>query len=304
MRILVSGASGLIGSALLPALAAAGNDVGRLVRPGGSPVRGDVAWDPANADHWINRSALEGVDAVVHLAGESIFGRWTARKKHRIARSRVGGTTLLAEALAGLERRPRVLVSSSGAHFYGDRGTELLTEASTPGVGFLAETCRAWEAAAQPAAQAGIRVVHLRSGIVLSPAGGVLRVMLPPFRLGLGGPIGRGRAFWSWIALPDMIRVIRYAIETEALTGPLNTATPNPITNADFTRILARVLHRPAGIPVPPFALRLVFGTQAADEMMLSSTRLAPERLLSSGFRFDYPELELALQAVLGKAVG
>lgn len=299
MRILVSGSSGLVGSALVPALGEAGHAVGRLVRPGASLRPGDVAWDPAEGT--IDRAALEGADAVVHLAGESIFGRWTAGKKRRIVESRVPATALLAGALAALARRPRVFVSASGAHFYGDRGTEVLTEASPTGQGFLAETCRAWEAAAQPAVRAGIRVVQLRSGIVLTRHGGVLGVMLLPFGLGLGGPLGNGRAYWSWIALPDTIRMIRFAVETDLLVGPVNAATPNPVTNAEFSGILARVLHRPAWLRVPPFALRLVFGRDAADELMLSSTRLAPARLAASGFEFRYPELESALRAVLAK---
>jgi uncharacterized protein (TIGR01777 family) len=293
MRILVSGASGLIGGALLPVLGESGHKVGRLVRRKDHVGEGDLAWDPAGG--WIDRSGLEGADAVVHLAGEPIFGRWTAAKMRRIVDSRVAGTKLLAESLAGLARRPRVLVSASGAHFYGDCGAEILTEDSAPGRGFLAETCQAWEAATRAATQAGIRVVLLRSGLVLSSAGGVLRVMLLPFRLGLGGPIGRGRAYWSWITLSDMIRVIEFAIQTDTVSGPINTATPNPVTNAAFTRSLARALHRPAWIPVPPFALRLVFGRAAANEVMLSSTRLSPSRLLASGFRFRYPELESAL---------
>lgn len=299
MRILVSGSSGLVGRALIPALGEAGHAVGRLVRPG-APLRpGDVAWAPAQGT--IDREALEGADAVVHLAGESIFGRWSAGKKRRIVESRVPATAGLAEALASLARRPRVLVSASGAHFYGDRGSEVLTEDSPAGQGFLAETCRAWEAAAQPAVRAGIRVVQLRSGIVLSRHGGVLGVMLLPFRLGLGGPLGRGTAYWSWISLPDTVRMIRFAIETESLQGPVNAATPNPVTNAEFSATLARALHRPAWFRVPPVALRLLFTREAADELMLSSTRLAPARLAASGFEFRYPELESALQAVLAR---
>jgi uncharacterized protein (TIGR01777 family) len=300
MRIIVSGSSGLIGSALAPSLLESGHAVGRLVRPGATVRPGDVAWDPAAGR--IDRDALEGVDAVVHLAGESILGRWTARKKRRIVESRVMSTRVLAEALTGLARRPRVLVCASGAHYYGNRGTEVLTEDSSAGRGFLAETCQAWEAAALPAARAGIRVVQLRSGIVLSRRGGVLGVMLLPFRLGLGGAIGRGRAYWSWIALSDAIRVIRFAIDTEAIVGPINAASPNPETNAQVTRTLAQVLRRPAWMRVPPAALRLVFGREAADEIMLSSTRLAPVRLLASGFRFGYPELGDALRAILARA--
>jgi len=297
MRILISGASGLIGSALQPVMREAGHSVGRLVRSERSARTGDVAWD--HTRDRIDRAALEGVDVVVHLAGETILGRWTRAKRSRIVHSRVAGTTLLSQTLASLSRRPRTLISASGAHFYGNRGLEVLTEASAPGPGFLAETCQAWEAATLPAVRAGIRVVQLRSGIVLSRRGGVLRVMRPPFWLGLGGPIGRGSAYWSWIALRDMVRVIQYAIETDAIVGPINTASPHPVTNAEFTRTLARVLHRPAWIPVPPFALRLVFGREAADEVMLSSTRLSPARLLANGFQFQYPELEGALRSAL-----
>jgi uncharacterized protein len=297
MRILVSGASGLIGSSLLPVLTRAGHAVGRLVRPGAMGQSGDVRWDPARGE--IDRAALEGVDAVVHLAGEPILGRWTRNKKRRIVESRVAGTRLLSEALAGLARRPRVLVSASASGYYGDRGPEVLSEESVAGQGFLSQSCRAWEAAAVPAKQAGIRVVQLRTGLVLSPDGGVLRLMLLPFRLALGGPIGRGRAFWSWIVMDDLIGVIRFAIDTEAMAGALNTATPHPVTNGEFARTLGRVLRRPAWIPVPPIALRLVFGREAADEAMLSSTRLAPARLLAGGFRFRYPELEGALRHVL-----
>ncbi len=296
MRVLVSGSRGLIGSALIPTLQLAGHDVGRLVRPG-TPVRpGDVTWDPDR--HSIDNAA-EGVDGVVHLAGEPILGRWTAAKKQRISASRVGGTALIATALANLTRRPRVLVCASASGYYGDRGEELLTEESPPGSGFLAELCGAWEEAAAPARAAGIRVVHVRTGLALSAHGGLLGPLLLPFRLGLGGPIGRGRQYWSWIAIDDLVDVFRFALETNGLGGAVNAAAPNPVTNAEFSRTLGRVLRRPALLPVPPFALRLLFGREAADEAMLSGARLVPARLLATGFRFRYPELEAALRHVL-----
>jgi hypothetical protein len=240
------------------------------------------------------------MDAVVHLAGEPILGRWTAAKKRRISASRVGGTALIATALASLTRRPRVLVCASASGYYGDRGEELLTEESPSGRGFLAEVCRAWEAAAAPARAAGIRVVHVRTGLALSAHGGLLGPLLLPFRLGLGGPIGRGRQYWSWIAIDDLVDVFRFALETDGLGGAVNAAAPNPVTNAEFSRTLGRVLGRPVLLPVPPLALRVIFGRDAADEAMLTGTRLVPARLLATGFRFRYPELEGALRHVLG----
>lgn len=300
MRILVSGSRGLIGLALIPVLQRAGHEVGRLVRPGTPARPGDVTWDPDRGS--IDDVMLEGVDGVVHLAGEPILGRWTAAKKHRIAASRLGGTALIAAALAQLTRRPRVLVCASGSGYYGDRGEELLTEASLPGRGFLAEVCRGWEEAAAPARAAGIRVVHVRTGLALSAHGGLLRPLLWPFRLGLGGPIGRGRRYWSWIAIDDLVDAYRFALETNGLGGAVNAGSPNPVTNAEFSRTLGRVLGRPALVPVPPLALRLIFGRDAADEAMLTGSRLVPARLLGTGFRFRHPELEGALRHVLGKS--
>jgi uncharacterized protein (TIGR01777 family) len=299
MRILVSGARGLIGAALIPVLERAEHRVGRLVRPGTPDRPGDVTWDPDRDS--IDRAALEGVDGVVHLAGEPILGRWTAAKKQRIAASRLGGTALIAAALAKLTRRPGVLVCASASGYYGDRGEELLTEESPSGRGFLAEVCRAWEAAAAPARAAGIRVVHVRTGLALSAHGGLLRPLLLPFRLGLGGPIGRGRQYWSWIAIDDLVDVFRFALETNGMGGAVNAGSPNPVTNAEFSRTLGRVLGRPALLPVPPLALRLIFGRDAADEAMLTGARLVPARLLATGFRFRYPELEAALRHVLGR---
>jgi uncharacterized protein (TIGR01777 family) len=299
MRILVSGSNGLIGTAVVHALEVGRHTAVRLVR-GSLPEGGSgVLWDPTRQT--IDRAGLEGFDAVVHLAGEPILGRWTAEKKRRITNSRVVGTRLLAEALASLERRPAVLVCASAAGYYGDRGAEILTEDSTPGRGFLADVCQAWEAAADPARRAGIRVVHVRTGLVLARDGGLFKTLLLPFRLGLGGPIGQGKSYWSWIALDDLVATYRFAIARDGLSGAVNAAAPNPVTNGEFAHTLGAVLRRPAVLPVPPFALRLVFGREAADDAMLSGARLEPARLLEAGFRFQYPELEGALRHELGR---
>jgi hypothetical protein len=298
MRVLISGSSGLIGSAMSRTLVDGRDTVVRLVR---GPASGDattVSWDPERQT--IDRAGLEGFDAVVHLAGEPLLGRWTAAKKRRIHESRALGTRVLADALATLARRPHVLVCASAAGFYGDRGDEVLTEQSTAGRGFLADVCRAWESAADPARQAGIRVVSVRTGLVLARAGGLLKALLVPFQLGLGGPIGHGRSYWSWIALEDLIAVYRFAIAREGLRGAVNAAAPNPVTNAEFARTLGTVLRRPAVLPVPPIALRLIFGREAAQDAMLSGARIVPARLLEAGFRFQYPELEPALRHVMG----
>lgn len=299
MRVIVSGASGLIGTALVPALRAAGHEVGRLVRSA-AIVPGDVTWSPGAGV--IDAAGLEGVDGVVHLSGESIFAglrRWTTAKRIRIRESRVGTTALLARTLAGLSRKPGVLVLITGSGFYGDRGDELLTEESSAGTGFLADVSREWEAAALPATAAGVRVVSLRTGLVLDRRGGLLGPLLPPFRLGVGGPIGRGRRYWSWITIDDLIAVFRFALEASGLAGPVNTASPNPVTNGEFARVLGRVLARPALIPVPPVLLRLLFGREPANETMLTSARLVPGRLLAAGFQFRFPDLEDALRHVL-----
>lgn len=299
MRVLISGSSGLIGSALRRSLVDGRHTVVRLVR---GPASGDattVSWDPERQT--IDRSGLEGCDAVVHLAGEPLLGRWTADKKRRIADSRVRGTKLIAEALASLTRRPGVLVCASAAGYYGNRGDEMLTEESTPGRGFLAEVVRAWESAADPARQVGIRVVHVRTGLVLARGGGLLKILLLPFQLGLGGPIGSGRSYWSWIALEDLIAAYRFAIARESISGAINAAAPNPVTNREFARTLGAVLGRPAVLPVPPVALRFVFGREAADDM-LAGFRLQPTRLQAAGFRFQFPDLEPALRHELGRS--
>jgi hypothetical protein len=246
-------------------------------------------------------SRLEGVDAVVHLAGENIAaGRWTAARKEEIRRSRVEGTRRLSESLARLSRRPKVLVSASAIGFYGNRGDEILKEDSAPGSDFLAQVCRDWEAATDPASRAGIRVVHLRSGVILSPAGGALKKMLLPFKMGAGGRIGSGAQFMSWIAIDDTIGAIHHAIVTEPLQGPMNGVAPTPVRNAEFTRTLGRVLSRPAIAPMPAFAARLAFG-EMANALLLASQRVMPTRLQASGYKFRYPELEGALRHLLGR---
>ena len=297
MHIAVSGSSGLVGSALLPFLTAGGHRVTRLVRKDAGV--GEIPWDPAGGVR--DLSHLEGVDAVVHLAGENIAaGRWTAARKEKIRRSRVEGTRRLCESLARLSRRPKVVVSASAMGFYGSRGDEALREDSVPGTDFLAQVCREWEAATEPASRAGIRVVCLRFGMILSPAGGALKKMLLPFKLGAGGRIGSGMQYVSWIGIDDVAGVIHHAIVTESLQGPVNAVTPTPVTNAEYTRTLARVLSRPAVAPLPAFAARLAFG-ELADALLLASQRVIPTRLQASGYKFRYPELEGALRHLLGR---
>jgi uncharacterized protein (TIGR01777 family) len=287
MRIAVTGASGLVGSALVPALRAGGHEVLRLVR-----------WDPAAKT--IEAARLEGLDAVVHLSGENIAdGRWTDAKKARLRSSRVGSTRFLSETLAGLARKPSVLVSASAVGYYGDRGEAWLAESALPATDFFGQLSVEWEAAAAHAAHAGIRVVHPRTGIVLSPAGGALAKMLLPFKLGIGGVVGSGRQYFSWIALDDVVGVIHHMLARSDLSGPVNVAAPEPVTNAELTKTLGRVLGRPTFVPVPAFALRIAFGEVA--DALLASTRLRPERLLETGYRFRYPELEGALRHVLAR---
>ncbi|HSF33952.1 MAG TPA: TIGR01777 family oxidoreductase [Candidatus Tectomicrobia bacterium] len=298
MNVLVTGASGLVGSALVPVLGAAGHDVTRLVRSQPKPGERVAHWDPMAGT--IDVSALQGVEAVVHLAGENIAERWTAVKKAKIRDSRVKGTQVLCEALIGLAPLPKVLVSASAIGYYGDRGAEVLTEDSAPGSSFLAEVCRAWEAATEPAQQRGIRVVRLRFGVVLSAAGGALAKMLPPFRLGLGGVLGSGRQYMSWIALDDAVAAIHHALVTDSLQGPTNAVAPQPVTNQEFTETLGKVLGRPTILPMPAFAARLIFG-EMADELLLASARVQPAKLQAAGYRFRYPELEQAFRHVLGR---
>ena len=297
MNVLISGATGMIGSALIPELEAGGHRITRLIRsPEGDD---DVRWDPATGE--VDAPRLEGHDAAVHLAGESIGeGRWTPEKKKRIMESRKKGTRLLAETIANLPEPPGVMVSASAVGYYGDRGNELLREDSRPGSDFLAEVCKAWEAAADPARQAGIRVVHPRFGIVLSPKGGALGRTLPIFKLGGGGRIGSGRQWWSWVALDDVVGAIVHALTNDSVEGPVNVGSPNPLTNAEYTRVLGRVLNRPTIFPLPAPAARLALG-EVADALLLASQRMQPARLQETGYEFRYSELEGALRHLLGR---
>lgn len=299
MRVLISGSRGLIGSALVPFLTAQGHAVTRLVRGPARPGGTEIPWGPTESK--LDPGMLEGHDAVVHLAGENLAaGRWTPERKAELVDSRAKGTRLLAETLAALAHQPKVLVCASAVGYYGDRGDEILTEESSLGHGFLAELCREWEAASAPAAEKGIRAVHLRFGVVLSPVGGALKKMLLPFRLGVGGRLGSGRQYMSWIVLDDVLPVILRALTDDALEGPVNAVAPSPVTNLDFTKTLGHVLARPTIFPVPAFALRMVFG-EMADETLLASNRVQPAKLLARGFTFSHPELEGALRHVLGK---
>lgn len=294
MLIAISGATGFIGAALTASLEDDGHVVRRLTR---RPRRaGDVAFDPAR--RLLDPAALEGVDAVVHLAGEPIAQRWTESARRRILESRTQGTRLVADTIAGLTTKPRVLVSGSAVGIYGDRRDEVLTEASAPGNDFLARVARAWEDAAGPARDAGVRVVHPRPGMVLHRAGGALARMLLPFRLGLGGPTGSGRQWTAWITLTDTVAALRFLIADETVSGPVNLTAPEPATNRELTRMLGRVLHRPAIIPTPPLALRLVFRGMA-DATLLASQRAVPRVLEGSGFAFAHRTVEAGLRAAL-----
>jgi len=296
MKIVVSGSTGLIGSALRRALVSREHEVVPLVRRRPSPGEHALAWDPERGT--IDRAGLEGADAVIHLAGENVFGRWSPAKKRRIRDSRVQGTRVLCEALAGLRRRPATLLAGSAIGYYGDRGEEAVTEESAPGEDFLAHVARDWEAATAPATRAGIRVVTMRTGVVLTTAGGALAKMLPAFRLGLGGPVGSGNQYLSWIALDDMINAILHVLNNQNLVGPVNMTAPAPITNREFARTLGKVLGRPAVLSVPALALRMAFGTEGAA-MLQSGQRVLPARLVASGFDFSFKDVEHALRYLL-----
>ncbi|MGE3173866.1 MAG: TIGR01777 family oxidoreductase [Planctomycetota bacterium] len=296
--IAITGASGFVGTALAESLRAAGHTVLRFTRPGsaGSAGTGRIDWDPATGA--IDRDAAAAVDAVVHLAGANVAaGRWTAARKRAIQDSRGPATERLCRSLAALPRPP-VLLSASATGIYGDRGDEPLVEDSAPGRGFLAEVAAAWERGTAPLEQQGARVVHLRIGVVLGPGGGALAKMLPAFRLGLGGRLGGGRQFMSWIALDDLLGAIAFLLQRDDARGPVLCVAPQPVTNREFTRELGRALRRPALLPVPAFALRLLFG-QMADEALLASQRAMPGRLLQLGYAFRHPELASALRAAL-----
>jgi len=298
MRILLSGASGFIGSALRRVLEQEGHEVSALSRsaPADSSA---VQWDPDSGE--LDPVALEGWDAVVHLAGEGIGDRrWNEANKRRVRDSRIKGTTLLSRTLAKLDRPPAVLLSASAIGYYGDRGDEALTENAPAGGGFLAGVVQAWEESTAPARDSGIRVVTMRSGLVLDGGGGVLKRQLIPFRLGMGGRLGAGRQYWSWITLEDEVRAMQHLLDAD-VSGAVNLTAPTPVTNAEFTAVLGRVLSRPAFLSVPPVALEVVLGKEMATEMLFFSQRVVPSKLEGSGFRFRHPELESALRAVLGK---
>jgi uncharacterized protein (TIGR01777 family) len=298
-RILVSGVSGPIGAALLPSLESSGATITRLMRPasgaGSASSIETISWEPLSP---IAPDAVSGFDAVIHLAGESIVGRWTATKKARIRDSRVVGTSNLAQALAQAKEKPQVFLCSSAIGYYGDRGDEVLKEESSSGTGFLPEVCREWEAATKPAAGAGIRTVQIRTGIVLSAQGGALGKMLTPFKMGVGGRIGSGKQWMSWIDVRDMVGAIHHILKTDLLQGHVNMVAPKPVTNAEFTKTLAGVVSRPAIFPMPAFAVQLAFG-EMGETVLLGSQRVEPAQLVASGYPFRFTELRASLQGLL-----
>lgn len=296
MRLLLSGSHGLVGKVLITRLEADSHEIFRLVRHAPSS-ESEIEWSPDR--YSIALARLEGFDAVIHLAGESIAeGRWNEERKKRIRESRVKGTKLLADAMANLSRPPRTLISASAVGYYGNRGDERLTETSAPGNDFLSEVCVEWEKATELAAEKGIRVINTRFGIILDARGGALAKMLPPFRMGIGGKIGSGKQWMSWIALDDVVGAIKFALTNEVLSGPINFVAPNPVTNAEFTKTLGKTLSRPTLFPIPAFGIRLVFG-EMADALLLSSQRVEPARLKQANYQFSYSELKQALSHVL-----
>jgi uncharacterized protein len=298
VKVLISGASGLLGAALVSSLEQGGTKIIRFKRIESSDVPASaetIQWNPAEP---LSPEKVSGCDAVIHLAGESIASHWTAAKKAKIRDSRVLGTRNLAQALAQTTQKPRVFICASAIGYYGDRGDEQLTEESSPGSGFLPEVCREWEAAAQVARDAGIRTVHLRTGVVLSKKGGALAKMLSPFKLGLGGKIGSGRQWISWIDLQDWVGTVRHILQNDSLYGAVNLVAPQPVTNAEFTKTLARALSRPAVFPMPGFAVKLLFG-KMGETILLGSQRVESAKLLASGYRFQFPQLRISLQEIL-----
>lgn len=299
MKILISGSTGLIGSALTSCFKERGYEVVRLVRSEALMGDNTILWDPEHRE--LKLEQFEGFDVVVNLAGENISsGRWSDKKKQKIRDSRVFGTHMLAELLARLQTPPKVFISASAIGYYGNRGDEIMTEESPAGKGFLSEVCQKWEEAANAAKNAGIRVVKLRIGVVLSTKGGALQKMLTPFKLGLGGIIGSGKQYMSWIAIDDVVGAVLYSINTDSLKGPVNAVSPQPETNYRFTKTLGKVLKRPTIFPLPAFVARFMLG-EMADELLLSSTRVEPKSLIDSGYSFLYPELKHALKHLLEK---
>jgi uncharacterized protein len=299
LKIAVSGSSGLIGKSLSTFLSCAGNEVQALVRRPPHLESREIFWDPYHQE--LDRTSVESLDAVIHLAGENIgAGRWTKTRKDAIRNSRVQGTRFLCETLASLKHPPKVLLVSSAIGFYGERGDEELTEDSAPGQGFLSETCQEWEKASEPARQAGIRVVNVRTGIVLSTLGGALAKMLPPFLAGVGGRLGRGGQWMSWISLEDLVGIFHYLLNADGLSGPVNATAPWAVTNTAFTKTLGKVLGRPALFPLPAPMVRGLFG-EMGESLLLEGQKVKPAKLLRSGFEFLYPDLESALRWELGK---
>ena len=296
MKIAISGATGFLGRHLAPFLVQHKHEVIRLVR---DQNEWGIYWNPDTQE--IDTDSLNGIDAVIHLAGESVAERWTNEKKNRILQSRVQGTRLLAEALSRLQKPPSDLLCASAIGFYGERGAEVLTEESEPGRTFLANVCVAWESAAESASRAGIRTSHMRFGIILSTTGGAFPRMLAPFEMGAGGRLGNGKQYMSWITLTDAVRAVDFVLSKRQLAGPVNVTAPMPITNADFTETLSRVIGKPALIPVPATMAYLAYGNEMTDEVLLASDRAVPERLSLSGFDFKYPKLEAALQHIVGE---
>lgn len=296
-RILVSGMSGPIGSALLPSLKADGAQVTRLMRNGSTHSAGEagIAWEPAQP---LSVDAVSGFDAVIHLAGESIVGRWNEEKKKKIRDSRVIGTRNLAQALSQAKAKPKVFICCSAIGYYGDRGDEVLKESSTPGTGFLADVCREWEEATRSAANLGIRTVQIRTGVVLSPKGGALGKMLTPFKMGVGGRIGDGRQWMSWIDVEDLVGAVLHILKTDSLHGPINMVGPAPVTNVEFARTLASALSRPAIFPLPAFAVKVAFG-EMGESILLASQRVEPAQLDASGYSFRFKTLRESLANVL-----
>ena len=296
MKILIGGSHGLVGTALIKSLEAQAHEIFRLVRHAPTS-KTEVEWSPDR--YSIALARIEGFDAVVNLAGESIAeGRWTDDKKRRIRESRVKGTKLLGDALANLTVPPKSFVCASAIGYYGNRGGEVLTETSAPGNDFLAKVCADWEEATALATEKGIRVVNARFGVILDTNGGALKKMLPPFRMGVGGRIGGGQQWMSWIALDDVIRGIEFALVNESIRGPVNFVAPHPVTNAEFTKTLGKVLSRPTIFPIPAFAIKLMFG-EMGEALLLGGQRVAPERLVGGGYEFSYPQLEAALAHIL-----
>ena len=297
MKILISGSSGLIGTAATTALKSDGHNVVHLVRPGKTTNPGDIQWDPMRAT--VDVAGLEGIDVVIHLSGAGIAdGRWTEERKQLLRSSRIDTTRVLVDSLSRLKQKPRLLIVASAIGYYGSRGDEILTESSTTGTDFLALVCRDWEAEASRAAERGIRTVMLRSGVVLSGKGGALPKMLPPFKLGVGGRLGSGQQWMSWIAIEDVVGIIRHTIAKEQVSGPVNVVAPSPVRNEEFTRLLAGMLHRPAIFPAPAFVLRLAMA-EMADAVLLSSDRVKPEQMLAAGYKFRFEILEPALRAAV-----